>query len=1261
VFDFGQTDGNGIVTFDNVPVDTRYSVRVISRARARAGSSGTLVVTQRALTSVDIGLTVLGVVAGTLVDTETTPERLVAGGHVTLETSNVTLRSTTDAAGNYRFDGVPEGAFHLSGYDFDSGRSTIASPQFVLTSTIQELTGIKLTLEPTASLNVQVFLPDDAGGPGAAAPLVDVAVTQAPGYSREQQGPGSGLTFPKLRATTSFDVKALEMGGEERSVQTTGTFAAGATSATLALTFKTSGTVQITVRSDDPNAASLIASSSITIFGGKKLTLFPDASGNVTATGIPLGPVSAMVVSQGLSASASGTLASRSVPLHLTLTLGRRIAMTGHVEAEAGSGQPSVNTKILAQIASNGGIQINIETRTAADGNYSIAGVPIGGTSVHFDFYEPDGTTRGATKTVVVPDNAVDTYPAPNVKLDATGPHVVSVDPSSNANSVAPNSPVTIVFSEPLDPASVNASNFRVIASDDSQAAPIAISAATLTGGLYRVTLSPTTLLKSNMSYTLSLAADIGDTNGNKMILKVTTSFTTVDYTEPRVVSTTPSVDQAIGDGTTFYLRFTKAIDASVFAAGGSGTVMLQQLDHNHGLAVGSPLSISVFVSPTSASTLVVAPSGVALQAASFYRITINGARDTLTPPNVQTVAQTFDFFSADHVRPVATIDAPVAGTKLVAGVDYVVTVSIVDEGTTRTSTDISYVQWFDKDGKALARATTAPYGYILRLANGVTTATLKASAVDLSGNTSEITSQTWEVSPNLPPQNIVINVPASSYVARSVALSATFDEDGLAVTSALAVTAKHRDGTPYVLDATRIHRISAQPLRRTTTSDAWTPVLYNIDVPSDAKESDAIQIVLTLTDADNQSSQKTASVDILADVNAPHITAILPAGETHYKFGDAARNHYRAQVTVTDAESGVAHVTFAIDGRTTDVTAGSLSNGVYTFFADVDVAAKNVDTRIHITATAYDYDGNLTAQTTDVIYESVNDGTAPMVWWLTPLDGALIAKGTNTLTLRIHATDDIHVDTVTFDSPLFASVTADRLPNDIFQKSVTFDTPTDGSSFTINATVSDSGHQTIVPITIDQVVPTVDLATDAQINSGNVADYTGKSVRIHGAGKKLYISVPVTLQNLIVSDGAIVGNPDGTKIDVIVRDHLYVDGDSSIDVTNKGYLGAWATHESGGLNASREWRDRLAMFSSPGCYASAVNFLLQRNETAVFITPLMMGSVHHGGRDHARRARKRKCRFTACPSRQTGCKGLFAWRVCLSNGLACATSSCAA
>jgi hypothetical protein len=77
---------------------------------------------------------------------------------------------------------------------------------------------VKLTLEPTASLDVHVFLPNDAGAAGAAAPLVDVDVAQGNRYHREQQGPGSGLTFPKLFAKAGFHVEATELGGEGRTI-----------------------------------------------------------------------------------------------------------------------------------------------------------------------------------------------------------------------------------------------------------------------------------------------------------------------------------------------------------------------------------------------------------------------------------------------------------------------------------------------------------------------------------------------------------------------------------------------------------------------------------------------------------------------------------------------------------------------------------------------------------------------------------------------------------------------------------------------------------------------------------------------------------------------------------------------------------------------------------------------------------------------------------------------------------------------------------
>ena len=52
-----------------------------------------------------------------------------------------------------------------------------------------------------------------------------------------------------------------------------------------------------------------------------------------------------------------------------------------------------------------------------------------------------------------------------------------------------------------------------------------------------------------------------------------------------------------------------------------------------------------------------------------------------------------------------------------------------------------------------------------------------------------------------------------------------------------------------------------------------------------------------------------------------------------------------------------------------------------------------------------------------------------------------------------------------------------------------------------------------------------------------------------------------------MVLDGAIITNPDQTKIEVTVKDHLFVDADSSIDATGKGYLGAWTSRDD---NTSR-------------------------------------------------------------------------------------------
>jgi hypothetical protein len=168
----------------------------------------------------------------------------------------------------------------------------------------------------------------------------------------------------------------------------------------------------------------------------------------------------------------------------------------------------------------------------------------------------------------------------------------------------------------------------------------------------------PVGLLKSNLTYTISISDGITDPSGNKMTFAVTTNFTTVDYTEPRVIATTPATSQVIGDGTTFYLRFNKAIDGSVFAGCGSGTLRLEQLSGNHGTPEGSPLPISAFADPASASTLVVAPVGEIGK--SFYLrellLTFSLSPQKLSvslPPLLKQTGISFNLISTAEVPPV--------------------------------------------------------------------------------------------------------------------------------------------------------------------------------------------------------------------------------------------------------------------------------------------------------------------------------------------------------------------------------------------------------------------------------------------------------------------------------------------------------------------------------------------------------------------------------------------------------------------------------
>src|SRR5205085_11693569 len=150
--------------------------------------------------------------------------------------------------------------------DPDSGRHAFSSGDLFISRLFPERSGIQLSLEKTARIHVNVYLPDDAGNAGVLAPIVDVKVSQGgTPYIRELQG--NNLTFAKMFSRFGYHVEAKEMRGEERSVRYDGAFAPGAVDGQVPLVFPTSGTVQLHVTADDP---SLIANARVTINSSDK-------------------------------------------------------------------------------------------------------------------------------------------------------------------------------------------------------------------------------------------------------------------------------------------------------------------------------------------------------------------------------------------------------------------------------------------------------------------------------------------------------------------------------------------------------------------------------------------------------------------------------------------------------------------------------------------------------------------------------------------------------------------------------------------------------------------------------------------------------------------------------------------------------------------------------------------------------------------------------------------------------------------------------
>jgi large repetitive protein len=221
---------------------------------------------------------------------------------------------------------------------------------------------------------------------------------------------------------------------------------------------------------------------------------------------------------------------------------------------------------------------------------------------------------RALTAAEIAADQST---PVSNPPMDTTAPTVVTKAPAAGATGVALSTAVTAVFSEAIDPATLNASTFEL----RNAGGALVTAAVTYNAATNTAALTPGAQLAASATYTATLkggAADprVKDMAGNPLAANNAWTFTTIaspptDTTAPTVTTKTPAAGATgVAITATITATFSEAIDpatlnATTFElrnAGGAlvtATVTYNAATNTAALTPGAQLAASVTYTAT--------------------------------------------------------------------------------------------------------------------------------------------------------------------------------------------------------------------------------------------------------------------------------------------------------------------------------------------------------------------------------------------------------------------------------------------------------------------------------------------------------------------------------------------------------------------------------------------------------------------------------------------------------------------------------------
>ncbi len=323
-----------------------------------------------------------------------------------------------------------------------------------------------------------------------------------------------------------------------------------------------------------------------------------------------------------------------------------------------------------------------------------------------------------ATITTGAQDPAGNPLAANFVWSFTTGPPtVVSTLPASAATAVAVNAPVSVTFTEPLNPLTINGSTFTVTGPG---ATPVA-GAVTFAG--YTATFTPTVVLANSTLFKATITTGAKDSAGVGLAANFVWTFTTAP--PPTVVSTIPAnLAGAVAVNTPISATFSAAmnpatINAATFTVTGPGA---------------TPVAGAVTYAGTTATFT---PAAVLAHSILFTATITTGAKDPTGAPLPANFVWTFTTISPAPPTVVSTVPANGAtGVALSAGV--AATFSLPMDATTinATSFTVTGPGATAVTGSVTYAGNTATFTPAALLAGSTPyTATITTAAKDFTGN----------------------------------------------------------------------------------------------------------------------------------------------------------------------------------------------------------------------------------------------------------------------------------------------------------------------------------------------------------------------------------------------------------------------------------------------------------------------------------------------------------------------------------------------